>query len=261
MDQLKNYINEARNHDHSDAQIRQDLVGAGWDIAQVDQALNPVNLDSQPYSAPNVLPPQAQAVSNLFLEDKIPASIALGSSGSGSKLSINLIIASLSMLLLLIIIIGSSLALLGHKTSYQSVINEFITALQKKDKKTADSLESPAMRGLGQKYVGDPSFYDTCHQSELLCSNFFEASFLKKATITRKAYKASNGIQGHEVIYTVKQTLSGSQAGGKGCSSSSTTTLAFDVVPSGSTWLLDNVSPGIDATVNLCSPQSINTTQ
>ena len=165
-----------------------------------------------------------------------------------------------SKLVLLILVIavllicaGGAYALFGRKTtSYQDVIKQFVTAIQNKDKATVDSLESPAAKVLLQKNTGNASFYDTCQKEGILCTADFSMSVLAKGTQTVKGYTAADGTKGKAVTYTIKQSLNGAQAGGQGCSSNGTTTLTFDVVPKGSSWLIDNLDEGNNFSANLC---------
>lgn len=161
---------------------------------------------------------------------------------------------AIGLLVVLVIIIGGvTYAMLGQKTSYQSVVQKFITAVQNKDKTTADSLESPAMKSVGQKTVGSSSFYAVCQQAGQLCMPLFSNSFLDKSTKSYKSYTAKNGAKGREVVYSLKQSASPSQAGGQSCGNgSSVSSLTIDVVPNGSSWLVDNVNPALNASANLC---------
>lgn len=137
-------------------------------------------------------------------------------------------------------------------TGYESTIQKFITAVENKDKATADSLESPAAKATFKQYAGTESFYDSCQQSGVLCTGIFKPSYLSKATQTPKDYKASNGTKGKEIVYAVKQSLSGAAAGGQGCSSQGETDLTIAVVPSGRSWLVDNVDMGFSGSANAC---------
>lgn len=139
------------------------------------------------------------------------------------------------------------------KVNYQAQINNFITDVQNKNKTKADSLESPAFKAYSQKIAGNTSFYDACQRIGSLCTPLFDASFINKATKTYQDYKSSSGTKGKQITYTLKQSLSGSAAGGQGCSSESTNTLVIAVVPHGNTWLIDSVTPTINANANLCS--------
>lgn len=56
MDQIKNYIQESRQHGQSDAAIKEALLNAGWDVSAVDQAFSTDILEpaqSVQYSSPS----------------------------------------------------------------------------------------------------------------------------------------------------------------------------------------------------------------
>ena len=186
-----------------------------------------------------------------------------------------IILASTSLILLLLIGGGAYAMFMRHKpmtatssntslqipqnqaansnsTGYQTAIQKFVGAVENKDKVTADSLEDQAAQASFKQNFGTTSFYDSCQQSGVLCTGVFAQSFLSKSTISYKDYSATNGTKGKEGVYTIKESASGTQAGGQGCSSGSTTTLGVAVVPSGSTWFVDTVDLNINANANLC---------
>jgi hypothetical protein len=142
--------------------------------------------------------------------------------------------------------------------SYQTVIHRFITAMQKQDKKTADSLESSGAKALVQQYAGTTSFYDACKKEGQICTASFSAAYLAKGTSVYKDYTSSKGVKGKELVYTIKQSLSGAAAGGLGCNSNSTETLSIAAIPSGNTWLIDDIDEGINANASLCTPSSFS---
>jgi hypothetical protein len=164
-----------------------------------------------------------------------------------SKLGLMLVLG-----LIIIICAGGAYAFYAYvnKTSYQTVIQEFVTSMENKDKASADSLESPSMKTTAQKYYGTSSFYTACQKAGDFCTPLFTSSYINKATKTYKDYTASDGAKGKEVVYSLKQTVSGSQ----GCSGgSSTNTLTIAAVPNGSSWLIDEAAPTISAeNVQLC---------
>jgi hypothetical protein len=239
MDELQTFIEQAHQQGQTDEHIRQTLIASGWKIEQVDGAFATTQ---NPALAPAaaVAPLPAAAAQPTARRPELSAMPK-----QKSKLSI----AMLCLLLLIVVIAGSSYVIFGQKTSYKTVAQKFVTAVQDKDKKTANSLESPAMQAEGKKYFRDSSFYDDCQQEGDLCTPFFTNFYLSKATKTYEGYTASNGVKGEQVVYKLKQTLSGGSAG---CTSSSTNTLTISLIPKGSSWLIDDVSPTINANGQLC---------
>jgi hypothetical protein len=252
VEQLNTYIQQARQQGQNDAQIHQSLVAAGWAPEQISSALSHAS-------------PQVSPAGNVGQNNIVSAQQPIAAKRSIQKLKLLIPV----IVMLIVLISSGAYALFGHQTSYQTVIQDFIVAVQKKDKANADNLESPALQAYGKKNVGSSSFYDTCQQAGQLCTPLFSSSFLSKATKTYKNYTASNGTKGKEIIYTEKQSLSGAQAGGAGCSSNSTSTLAIAAVPKGSSWLIDHIDPNISFSANLClqntqssatSPSSVSST-
>lgn len=155
------------------------------------------------------------------------------------------------IIIFLIAIGGATYALLqvGHKTTYQTVVQEFITAMQDHDKSKADALMSPAAKTQYQKHEGTSSIYTFCQKTGVLCTYYFTPKFLGQTTTTTKNYTFSGGVQGKEVTYAEKQTL---PIGNTGCSSVSTSSLAIGVVPSGNTWLIYGADPTTSFSAKVC---------
>lgn len=130
-------------------------------------------------------------------------------------------------------------------TGYEAVIQEFITAIQNNDKKTADSLQSPAFSQSNQTQAGTTSFYSACQSAGVFCTGAFAKSYLATATKTTKTYTAVNGVKGEEDNYTV---TTASNTGSS--TSNSTNTVTIAVVPSGNTWLVDYVNEGGSSSAN-----------
>lgn len=120
-------------------------------------------------------------------------------------------------------------------TGYEDIVNQFITAIQNKDKKTADSLESLAFQASTKKDSDTTSFYDACQQAGEFCTASFSSQYLAKATKVTQDYTAANGTKGKKIIYTINQ----SSGNGQGVSSNSTTEITLAAIPSGSSWLID----------------------
>lgn len=247
MEQLNIYIQHARQQGQTDEQIRQALVAAGWNSAQVSNALGDV---SSPAPANLAAPPdfnQPSAVVSPVISGGDQAFVAASSQNSPSKKKSKLPLLLVGVVVLVVVVGVAVFALAGSKTSYLTVIQNFITAEQNKDKAKVDSFESPAAKTYFQKNAGTSSFYDACKQAGDLCTASFKASYLSKATKTYKSYTASNGTKGKEVVYAVKQS-----AGGQGCNSNSTSTLTIAVVPKGKSWLVDYVNEAINFDGNVC---------
>ena len=155
------------------------------------------------------------------------------------------------MIVILLVIVGGVYAFynLGHKTSYQTVVQEFITAMQTNDKAKADALTSPQAKTLYQQHEGTNSIYTFCQKTGTLCTYYFSSKFLGATTTTTKDYTFPGNIKGKEVIYTSKDNL---PIGNTGCTSQSTSTLTIGVIPSGSTWLIYGAGPSTSFSAKLC---------
>ena len=268
MEQLNTYIQQARQQGQTDDQIRQALVAGGWNPDQVNGALGgtasplpppppPVPSLNQPATIvqPTVQPTSfSPQVSAQALPGQAPvvvsdqAAFASPQPSMPGKLKSKLPLVVVGLIALIVIVAGGVYALSSHKAGYQAVIQEFITAIQKKDKKTADSLESPAAKAYFQKSAGSSSFYDSCQQAGPLCTASFGASYLAKATKSYKDYTAANGTKGKEEVFTVSQ----SQGAGQACTGKSSSTITIAVVPSGGSWLIDNVTEDASASGVTC---------
>lgn len=113
--------------------------------------------------------------------------------------------------------------------------------MENKDKNKADSLESPYMKATLKKEIGTTSYYNGCQQQRIYCSTILSKSGLAKATQAYEEYTTSNGQKGKELVETFLESTGGTQSTGQSCSSKSTNTLVIAVVPSGNSWLVDNV--------------------
>lgn len=242
MEQINTYIEQSRQNGQTDEQIRQALIASGWNAEQVNSVLGGL-----PVPIPEQAPVQPTPVASAD-----PALSPTPPQSTPAKRRSRLPFVAGSLAVLLIIVAGGVFALSSHKASYQTVIQSFITAMQKKDKAKADALESPAAQAFFKKTAGTTSFYDACQQVGELCTASFNASYLAKATKTYKEYTASNDTKGMQLIYTIKQSVSGSKAGGQGCSGDSTSTLTVSVIPKGNSWLVDNLDQTVDAKGELC---------
>lgn len=264
MEQLEAYISQARQQGQTDEQIRQTLLATGWSAEQLSGVLpapSAPQLVATVQHAAQAGPPVAvgQPASQPVTTPMQPQTVVHKRSAKRS-------VALLCLCLFILVVAGSSYAVFGRGTSYQTVIHQFVQAIEDNNKTKADSLESTAFKAEVKKYASTTSFYSACQQEGALCTASFMSSFLSSATKTYTSYTASNGTKGKELVYTKKQTLSGTQAGGTGCSSTSTTTLSIAVIPSGHSWLVDNINDGTNASGNMClapggTASSGNTTQ
>ena len=170
------------------------------------------------------------------------------------------------LVILVLVAAGAAHAILGGKTSYQTAAQDFINAVQTKNKAAADQLESSAAKTSFQKTDGTTSFYSSCQQNGILCTMYFQSAFLSKASKTYQSYSAANGTKGEEMIYSLKQSVKGTDSTGKACTINSTTTLTIGLVPNGKSWRVDYINQevgGLDN--NLClstssSPSTQTTT-
>jgi hypothetical protein len=242
MDQLSEYINRAVQAGQSENRIRNDLLIAGWQTDQVDSAL--AARLSKYRSSSGVLSSLVQ--DNPLIDDK-PNPYQLPPVQNPSALNFNRrnklgtkIIVSFSLLILVFV----------SGTSYQSVAQQFIIAMQQKNKKLADSLESPSAKVYLLKNEGNSSFYSSCTSSGNYCSKFFTKVNLAHATMTVQNYTLAGNQQGKQLTYTEKQA-SISQTS-KGCQGSSSYILVIDELPQGSSWQINNVSINLSGSTGLC---------
>lgn len=124
--------------------------------------------------------------------------------------------------------------------------------MQNKDKASADSLFTKEFQAVIKASTDNASssFYDTCVQSGEFCTSYFSEATVSKYDKKYQEYTAKNGTKGKQAVYTASETSSNNQ--GANCNSKSTTTMTIALIPSGSSWLIDNLdqSGGVDA--NLC---------
>jgi Flp pilus assembly protein TadG len=140
-------------------------------------------------------------------------------------------------------------------TSYQSVIQEFVTALQNGNKNTADTLQSSTFSQANLQQYGSTSFYSACVSIGTDCTGAFVQSYLANAMKASNVYISESGTKGDEIDYTVTVTPSGS--------SGNSNTLTIGVVPNGKSWLIDYVNEsGSIATsnANTCENASTSST-
>lgn len=260
MEPLQAYISQARQQGQTDEQIRQALLSAGWQSAQVNAALPSLSGQSSPYN-PQAYPgsdqPLVATVTSSVPDMGQPYASAINAAAQPvielnqrehqQKRASSLRIAMACLAVLIIVIAASSFLLFRTNNSYQAIIQDFVSDMQHKDKAKADALESPAFKAEVQKYAGTTSFYAACQQEGELCTASFDASYLAKATKAYQKYTSSSGVKGEQLVYTVKQSL-----GSGSCSSKSTSTLSIAVIPSAKTWLVDNINDGVNATAQLC---------
>lgn len=174
-----------------------------------------------------------------------------------------ILIVAAALLLLICAWLGFSLATglitIGHKTTgnstapppaasntasststnaptYMAAVRQFVSAIQKGDKAAADKLQSPAYSKLVQSQAGTPSFYAACKTTGDDCLMAFKVSYLNSSKV--KPYTSAAGVKGEEISYQFSKNVS-TTAGGTG---GTTRTSVIDVVPSGKTWLVDNVN-------------------
>jgi hypothetical protein len=166
MDQLSEYINRAVQAGQSENRIRNDLLIAGWQTDQVDSAL--AARLSKYRSSSGVLSSLVQ--DNPLIDDK-PNPYQLPPVQNPSALNFNRrnklgtkIIVSFSLLILVFMSVAAYEVFVSG-TSYQSVAQQFIIAMQQKNKKLADSLESPSAKVYLLKNEGNSSFYSSCTSS------------------------------------------------------------------------------------------------
>lgn len=267
MEPHEAYIDQARQQGQTDEQIRQALLVGGWSVKQVNAVLKapevpaPVAAGTPPSDAgpllvatvqpatevtstPVITQPNSQPIN---AQQTMPASNQQQVAG---KQSSRLPVAVVCLVLLLIVIAGSSYAIFGRKTTYQTAVQEFITAMQNNDKAKVYAFESPAFKAESQKYDGTTNFYTACQEEGLLCTASFKQSYLSKATKTYENYTATDGTNGKAVVYTIKESIN---YGGPGCSSNSVDTLSIDVIPKANSWLVDNLGDNSNSTGKFCS--------
>jgi hypothetical protein len=257
MEALHAYIERARVLGQTDKQIRRALVAGGWNATQVDVALReaspaPPAVRFGDFDSPSPVSDEALLGQNsppvgLAANTSIASALTVPPqsppSATGRKFRKYLVIVAVLLFVMTILAVGTY-SLFFRKTSYQAVIQQFVMAMQDKNKAAADTLESPASKAAGQKVAGTASFYTDCQQVGQPCIQLFSASYLAKATKTYHGYKAKNGTKGKEITYTSRQSISGTQVSGtnaqdgrQGCTI--TTDLTISAVPKGRTWLIE----------------------
>lgn len=130
--------------------------------------------------------------------------------------------------------------------SFDAVVTKFITAMQTHNKAVADSLESPAYQAKLKKQNQTTSFYSMCTGYGEICTLFFSQKNISSSTKSSGTYVAANGAKGKKIIYASKSSSNNGQ-GGQGQSSSS---LVFDGVPKGNSWLIDNIDFGANVSAS-----------
>lgn len=276
MEQLKTYIQQARQSGHTDEQIHQTLMAAGWSEEQIGSAMIVPSSPTpqgfpQPYLPDNAQPsPQTvqqtpnQSFQSSGLPDRNYTTV------TPNKRKFKLLIALVAITLLLLGA-GGTYALLKETpgetnrdpsssnsqsnnarstdiSTSDQVIEQLITAMRQQDKVTVDSLLSSDAEAFFKEFAGTESFYDSCQEVGDFCTSLFNVEFIDKATKSENDYVSKSGIKGEETKFSLHMT----QDSGNGCSGESTTTLTISTVPQGDTWLIDNIDQGIEGSANLC---------
>lgn len=215
---------------------------------------NPVT--SQPSNAVSTQPAQQIVVGSMDTktsESNILSSTGVRASTKSSKMNVFLIIG-----LIIILIIGGGLYwALNHKSNkptvsnnsgqlntssssgYETAINSYITAFQNNNKSAADALQSIAFITYLKTGYPSGSYYSICQSSGQVCTDYFSKQYLSLATKKTSSYTSKSGVKGFAITYTV--TTPGSNTATESVSSSSSS-LTLDAIPSGNTWLIDNIS-------------------
>ncbi len=211
MDQLDYFVLQARSEGQTDDQIRQQLLSAGWPVAQINAALSPA--------------PMPKAKSRI----------------RNSKIVIAIAVVSLVAVLAGVIVFALSKSTSSPKISYTTVASEFISDVQTKNQTAADSLESQALKSQGGSSAHTASFEQYCINYGKGCTLFFSSNFINQATVSYGSYKALNGTLGKSVTLT----LPGNKFPGSSCTTSAyNIVLTLNLVPYHNTWLIDSISPG-----------------
>jgi hypothetical protein len=129
----------------------------------------------------------------------------------------------------------------ANSTSYTGTIQTFLTAMENKDKTTADALQSPAFSKYIKSQAPTTSYYSACQSAGQFCTGVYVKSLLANAATQIKDYTAMSGVKGKEEIFTIKFNGKSKTASGAG-SSSSTLTLTVATIPSGNSWVVDYVN-------------------
>ena len=114
--------------------------------------------------------------------------------------------------------------------SYQSAVSQFIVAFQKKDKATADKMQTSVFSSQTKTATGTTSFYDNCQKIGKSCTVLFSGLFISPSKTTDANYTAADKTIGKSISY------SSVVAGG-----TSATTLTINAVRQGSSWQIDGV--------------------
>jgi hypothetical protein len=141
---------------------------------------------------------------------------------------------------------GAIYGLVTNADSYKSVMQNFITDVQKNNKSGADALQSPQMNATDKKYYGNTSFDQYCYKLGDFRTPLFKLSFLDKATKTYKlsSIPKNSTAKYEELDYTLKQ---------KSKTCNGTNTLDVYATHFSGSWLIAGVSPGINFNCNFGS--------
>lgn len=145
------------------------------------------------------------------------------------------------------------------KTSASTVITEFNSAMQKGNAKEVLSLESKAFQAeiktassklnkVSKNIQVTNNYYSYCKSLGNICTYEFNAKNLSSAKVETKPYKAVDGSNGSQEVFTTTTSINSTSSSKTSDSSftgsesgSSQTSFSIDVIPSGNSWLVDNV--------------------
>ena len=222
------YISLSRKKKLTQEQVRLYLIEEGWNKSQIERLFkdssnqNPINKNSIAQKNDKLL--------NLRLVN--------------GKLY-------LKALVLALVIVGSATIWLIHTPkpkTYQSVLSNFLSALEKHDQIKAQSLESQTEKQ--QLNTSNHSFYNYCNSSAQICAKALSADKLKTAELQTVPYSTNIGIKGEEQIISEKLA---------GCAGM--VKVYIVAYPTGNSWVINSVNIIGSAAVNKCNipKTSINT--
>jgi hypothetical protein len=114
--------------------------------------------------------------------------------------------------------------------SYKAVVRQFIVALQKKDKASADKLQSFGFTAELKAATGSPSFYDNCQKTGKSCTVMFSNLFISPSKTSDANYMAADKTIGKSISYTAVAAAG-----------ISATTLTINAITKGGTWQIDGI--------------------
>lgn len=118
----------------------------------------------------------------------------------------------------------------AEKVDPKSIAVDFIAAFKANDKSKTDSLVSAEGKALAKTQLGTESFYDFC-KADPICAEETASIDIADITPVTAEYTSAGGVKGKNLKFKKTIVTDGSE---------SSTTYVFNMVPFGSSWLVDD---------------------